>query len=97
MENAAASARAQNPRRRAAFASPTAKEACMPDDRTREEARRAAVDAIAEDAAKEVGDGERPRLTPQNRADPAANGEDATDPRGVGEKQGQPGKAEGER
>ncbi|WP_349372148.1 hypothetical protein [Salinarimonas sp.] len=69
----------------------------MPDDRTREQARRAAADAIAEDVTKDVDDAERPRLTPQNRADPAANGEDATDPAGRGGKQGQPDKAEGER
>ena len=69
----------------------------MPDDRTSEEARRAAVDAIAEEGRNDVGDAERPRLTPQNRADPAAAGEDATDPRGVGEKQGQANKAEGGR
>lgn len=69
----------------------------MPDDRTREEARRAAADAIAENATKDVDDAERPRLTPQNRADPAANGEDATHPAGAGAKRGQPDKAEGER
>jgi hypothetical protein len=66
-------------------------------DRNTDEARRAAADAIAEDANKPVDDAARPRLTPQNRADPAADGEDATAPSGSGAKQGQPGKAEGER
>ena len=36
-----------------------------------------------------------PRLTPQNRADPDAEGEDATDPSGEGAKTGQSDKAEG--
>lgn len=36
-----------------------------------------------------------PRLTPQGRTDPDAEGEDATDPSGSGAKTGQPDKAEG--
>ncbi len=36
-----------------------------------------------------------PRLTPQGRTDPDADGEDATDPSGQGAKTGQPDKAEG--
>jgi hypothetical protein len=35
-----------------------------------------------------------PRLTPQGRTDPDAEGEDSTDPQG-GAKKGQPSKAEG--
>ncbi|MGJ3263668.1 MAG: hypothetical protein ACFE0R_10580 [Salinarimonas sp.] len=67
----------------------------MPD-RTEDEARRAAAQAIAADANKEVDDASRPRLTPQNRADPAAAGEDTTAPSGAGAQHGQPDKAEGE-
>jgi hypothetical protein len=37
---------------------------------------------------------DRPRLTPQGRADPEG-GEDSTNPTGEGAKQGQPDKAEG--
>jgi len=36
-----------------------------------------------------------PRLTPQGRTDPDAEGEDATDPMGEGAKKGQSDKAEG--
>jgi hypothetical protein len=36
-----------------------------------------------------------PRLTPQGRTDPDAEGEDSTDPMGSGAKTGQPDKAEG--
>ena len=36
-----------------------------------------------------------PRLTPQGRADPDAEGDDSTDPTGTGAKQGRRGKAEG--
>jgi hypothetical protein len=38
---------------------------------------------------------DRPRLTPQGRANPDAEGEDSTDPTGEGAKQGQGDKAEG--
>jgi hypothetical protein len=38
---------------------------------------------------------DRPRLTPQGRADPSGEGEDSTDPMGEGAKQGQGDKAEG--
>lgn len=38
---------------------------------------------------------DRPRLTPQGRADPDAEGTDATAPAGAGAKQGQPDKPEG--
>ncbi|MGP9819855.1 hypothetical protein ACTZWW_07550 [Salinarimonas sp. NSM] len=67
-------------------------------ERTSEDAaRRAAAQAIEQDATKPVDDVARPRLTPQNRADPAAAGEDATDPSGVGAKRGQADEAEGRR
>lgn len=36
-----------------------------------------------------------PRLTPQGRDDPSAQGEDSTNPMGEGAKKGQPDKAEG--
>jgi hypothetical protein len=36
-----------------------------------------------------------PRLTPQGRADPDAEGEDSTNPMGEGAKKGQSDKAEG--
>jgi hypothetical protein len=36
-----------------------------------------------------------PRLTPQGRSDPDAEGEDSTNPMGPGAKTGQPDKAEG--
>ena len=36
-----------------------------------------------------------PRLTPQGRTDPDAEGEDSTNPMGEGAKQGQTDKAEG--
>ncbi|HEX8164810.1 MAG TPA: hypothetical protein VF601_03370 [Beijerinckiaceae bacterium] len=38
---------------------------------------------------------ERPRLTPQGRTSPDASGQDATDPKGSGAKEGQVDKAEG--
>lgn len=59
-------------------------------------AARAAADAVADEARlPHVDEIARPRLTPQNRADGAASGEDATDPSGRGAKQGQADPAEG--
>ncbi|WP_043540117.1 hypothetical protein [Salinarimonas rosea] len=70
----------------------------MPDRTTDDDtARHAAAQAMERDATTPVDDAARPRLTPQNRADPAAAGEDATDPSGVGAKRGQADEAEGGR
>jgi hypothetical protein len=38
---------------------------------------------------------DKPRLTPQGRSDPDAEGEDSTNPMGEGAKQGQGDKSEG--
>lgn len=51
-------------------------------------------DKDAKDNFRDVS-AEGPRLTPQGRTDPDAEGEDSTDPMGTGAKEGQSDKAEG--